>query len=337
MTTRSIVLLSLLAAPLASANDEAWQVHVGVSWVRGLRIAAAAPSSADPSLAPMTDRTYDDGFNRVDATGNIGDGPDGPLASRTGYFAFERDDQVDLAAGTLTLSTLSQAEGDAGALRRAADTGGLSIDLRRDLRPAGATWHWGIQLGADWHGRESTVRSYDESATVRRLFDSYRLGGVVPQQAPYTGHFTPQPGDQRIGDTPERTILEVDGRRVGSQHIEQEFTLARAGLWIEGRVTPWLALHAHAGAARGWIDASVSTADVLSVLDGLSTSRNFDNTGSVNPWGWYAGAGFRVRLSARLQLAGQWSGVDLGDAREGRLSVDAGSLGLTQVRLGWSF
>ena len=89
------LLLSGFAPSLPGAADEPrWRVHAGVSWITGLEIGCVVAAPADPSTAPLTDRDYDDGFNRVDATNNLGDGPDGPLPSRTGYFAFERDGDV---------------------------------------------------------------------------------------------------------------------------------------------------------------------------------------------------------------------------------------------------
>lgn len=102
-----LVALALPGFPAAAtAADPAafrWHVEAGPSLWLNTRVTFGANAGADPAAGPKSDRFYDDGFNRVDASGNLGDGSFGPLASRTGYFGFSNDSQVDLRAGTLAL------------------------------------------------------------------------------------------------------------------------------------------------------------------------------------------------------------------------------------------
>jgi hypothetical protein len=333
-----LALLSCLPLLTASSSAaERWQLHVGYSGVSGLEIGCAVPAPADPSTAARTDRDYDDGFNRVDATNNMGDGAGGPLPSRTGYFAFERDDQVDLTAGTLTLSSISAATDGKDASRDAADTQGINIGLRCDLFPGTDRWHFGLSADLDWHGGESTTVAYSETVQARRLADRYQLGGVVPQRAPYTGHYTPQPGDQRIGDIPTRSIGTVAASLSGTQTIEHEVTLGRLGLWCDRKLGDRLTLSLEAGLAAGWIDAQVALADTLAVNSSLSSTRAADASGSVNPFGWYAGARLHVSLSERWGLAAAYSMIDLGEDADGGVTFDASALALANLQLGWRF
>jgi hypothetical protein len=107
------LLLALLpgAASAAESTTFRWRIEAGPSiWLK-TRVAYGATASADPATTARTDRFYDDGFNRVDASGNLGDGSFGPLPSRTGFFGFTSDSQVDLRAGTLSLRKVGLGDG----------------------------------------------------------------------------------------------------------------------------------------------------------------------------------------------------------------------------------
>ena len=122
--TRLGLLSALLAASASAAESTTfrWRIEAGPSiWLKSRVAYGATTGSADPATTPRTDRFYDDGFNRVDASGNTGDGGAGPLPSRTGFFGFSNDSQVDLRAGTLSLHKVGLGEGiyrDAGDVAR---------------------------------------------------------------------------------------------------------------------------------------------------------------------------------------------------------------------------
>jgi hypothetical protein len=233
---RLAVLLALGCGVSAFAAESTlfrWRLEAGPSiWLK-TRVAYGATASPDPAATAKTDRIYDDGFNRVDASGNLGDAGFGPLASRTGYFGFTSDSQVDLRAGTLALHRTTAGE---GLYRDAGDTGN---------RPA---WHaalrlslsktkpdrrdWGLEGAVDW-ARFRDRSSGPVSANVRVLTDTYPLGGVVPQRAPYSGRFSPLPGDQRIGDTPSRSVGPVAGTVNGTRAFDGRAVVLRGGFWWE--------------------------------------------------------------------------------------------------------
>ena len=233
---RSLGLFAALFAGNATAAESTtfrWRIEAGPSiWLK-TRVAYGATASADPATTARTDRFYDDGFNRVDASGNLGDGSFGPLPSRTGFFGFTSDSQVDLRAGTLSLRKVGLGDGiyrdaDDVAKRPAWNFSiRLSmVDMKADRRD------WGVEAAVDW-ARFRDSSSGPVAANVRVLTDTYALGGVVPQRAPYTGRFSPLPGDQRIGDVPTRSVASVAGTVNGTRTFSAKAEVYRAGFWWE--------------------------------------------------------------------------------------------------------
>ena len=109
---------------------------------------------------------------------------------------------------------------------------GFDLAIRRSLAKKDATHDWGLEVGADF-ASSSERTSGTGSIPLRVLTDTYQLGGVVPQPAPYSGRFSPLPGDQRIGDTPTRAITTATGTVTGTRAFKQNTTLFRLGAWIE--------------------------------------------------------------------------------------------------------
>jgi hypothetical protein len=228
-----VALGSGVSVVAAESTTFRWRLEAGPSiWLK-TKVAYGATSSSDPATTAKTDRIYDDGFNRVDASGNLGDGGFGPLASRTGYFGFTSDGQVDLRAGTLALHRTTAGEGlyrDVGdTANRPAWHAALRLSLSK-MKPDRRDW--GLEGAVDW-ARFRDCASGPVAANVRVLTDTYALGGVVPQRAPYSGRFSPLPGDQRIGDTPSRSLSSVAGTVNGTRTFDGRALVLRGGFWWE--------------------------------------------------------------------------------------------------------
>jgi hypothetical protein len=313
MNLRSrLVRCSLLVAALSSVATAArprWHLEAGPSAWLGVDLSYGAKAAPDPSTAARTDRVYDDGFNRVDASGNLGDGASGPLASRTGYFGFNNDNQVNLQAGTLSLHRLQAADGVYARTSNPSNRPGVDVNLRASLASAAATHDWGVELGADF-ARFRQNSSDPVSTDVRLLTDTYALGGVVPQRAPYAGRFSPLPGDQRIGDTPTRTITTPPGTVSGSRSFRARTTLVRLGGWYEvlpggsgsGELSHWSVL-AHAGPALLRTRASFSVDEQVQAGGVSATSRlTADGSRSKTDWGAFGGLKARRSFGERCAL-----------------------------------
>jgi hypothetical protein len=301
-----------MAADSASAarRPSRWQLQASANWWLGAKVQYGAAAALDPSAAAKTDRFYDDGFNRVDASGNLGDGSATGLPSRTGYFGFSSDSQVDLRAGTLALHQLRVAPGDYGAARNSRRPPGIDLAVRLSLAREDAKRDWGLELGVDWQKLRQTSGA-PASANLRLLTDTYQLGGVVPQRAPYAGRFAPLPGDQRIGDVPARTITTVGGTLDGQRSFTSRITMVHLGPWIQllgQNREPW-----HRDAQRWSVDARAALA-LLSQKGEIKLSEQL-RTSSLTPAAAVTASGSRSRddlalllgLRARRLLNERWS------------------------------
>ena len=306
--TAAVLAITTLAGEAAEPPFFRWHLEAGPSlWLKS-RVTYGATTTADPTLSPKTDRFYDDGFNRVDASGNLGDGPAGPLASRTGYFAYTSDAQVELKAGTLSLQRTQLAAGpylSADAKQRQpAWHLNARVSLQRTPRP---DRDWGLGAGAEF----STLRQTSSgpvAANLRTLTDTYLLGGVVPQRAPYSGRFSPLPGDQRIGDTPNRTFSATSGTLNGRQELVSRTTILHLGPWFEfGRARAerdlpesdhW-SLQVRGGVAYFVSRVTFATSDQVVASGSVLTATGGRNR---SDFGAFAGLSLRRAFTPRLAL-----------------------------------
>ena len=319
VSSRALAVLLLAGSTLGAAEPAAfrWHLDVGPTYWTRTRLTYGANASVDPSTAAKTDRTYDDGFNKVDASGNLGDGTATGLASRTGNFGFISDSQVDLKAGTLALHRTSALDGiyrDAG---NTAERPSWQVNLRLSLADVKLNRRdWGAEAGLDW-ARFKDASTGPAAASLRVLTDTYALGGVVPQRAPYTGRFSPLPGDQRIGDTPTRSNATVAGSLNGSRSFSAKTTIFRVGGWWEVKrsaiVEPepeedkW-SIFLRGGLAFSSTKANFSV-DEQPQANGVAAGQRVvaAGSGSRSGTGFYLGVNARRILTPRVALIG---GVD---------------------------
>ena len=160
VSSRALAVLLLAGSTLGAAEPAAfrWHLDVGPTYLTRTRLTYGANASVDPSTAAKTDRTYDDGFNKVDASGNLGDGTATGLASRTGNFGFISDSQVDLKAGTLTRQTTRSQRRQTSLVGQARQRVGLVHEL--------------AQLGR----REELLDGRDDRTDVHQRHRRDRLG-----------------------------------------------------------------------------------------------------------------------------------------------------------------
>ena len=237
-------LVALALAPSAPGQSQS------LSFVGGVLLNAktsfgnlgAHPASAKPG-APTggaVDRTYDDGFNRVDASGNE--------RNTTVYYGYRNDGQV--GAENLVLSA-SSAPGNVAF----SDVGEFILpsgflEYRGSLGPLGKKLDWGMVLGVGYQ-----TAGGEESGTVvtdaDRLEDRFSLNGFPPRDfpaAPYNGTAT---GDvPRIGSVPSRTQGTAPGARVlsGTWELDTDLIPITGGFYLEGQL---------AGSLNGIVSAGV--------------------------------------------------------------------------------
>jgi hypothetical protein len=194
--------------------------------------------------------------------------------------------------------------GDTRYVRSSSRQGDVAPELYyRILRERGGRSGWGVEARV---GRIDV--DYSSTATlsssVRLLTDAYPLGGVVPQPAPYTGSFQVQPGTQRIGDIPTRTITNATATVQGRREFSAEGWLVRLGVVWQPIETARADVQVHAGPAALNVKGAFKINDRWS--SGSLTPLATTAEGSRRAWiaGGYAGATANVHLGSRWDVFG---------------------------------
>lgn len=311
-----------LAASAQNDNNSEWN-HVGLDFRLGLNIDARfkniGVSSSRAQPGPATggglNRTYDDGFVRVDSSGNQG--------GVTWNWGYQNASQVPgndtlLMHAMSTTGTTSEHGGDEA-------NPGFELNYERDL--GHCDWgRWGVKLAFGY--TELDIRDDRSlSTSVNRITDAYDLGGITPPLAPYAGTFN-GPGPV-IGDTPTRTISGVPGGAMvtGNRHLDARLYDFRLGPFIELPLVSRLTLQLGGGLAVGIVDSTFSFAETItSAASAVQTSGK--NSRSDALVGAYAEAGLVYRVSrpvsafasAQFQYLGDFNQIAAGQGAQLELS-----------------
>jgi hypothetical protein len=152
-----------------------------------------AASNPGPAAGGGVDRFYDDGFNRVDASGNAG--------GLTTYWGYQNEAQA-LQNDTLVLHSSSVASGHDSSSTTDDPQHGFELSYTWPLS-TGSKWRWGVE-GAFGFTALSFRQNQSYAGNVVQISDAFALGGITPPVAPYSGTFS-GPGPL-LGDTPTRTV-----------------------------------------------------------------------------------------------------------------------------------
>src|SRR5262245_59219524 len=213
--TRCLVWVLILAASVASAQtndatlppvgippaDSQPLNRFGLSYRAGFNVTASfknkGPSPAsDPGPAMGgVDHNYDDGFNRVDISGNAGG-----MTWNWGYASASQ-----IVGDTIAFS--SSRSGTINSDVAADPSSGLELTYNRQLGTCD-NWRWGLEAAFNYSALN--VRDNSGLANGPLAVDTYHLGGIVPPLAPYAGTFA-GPGPL-IGDTPTRLPVKVSSK-----------------------------------------------------------------------------------------------------------------------------
>jgi hypothetical protein len=265
-------------------------------------------SSAPQPLGGGVDYEYDDGFARVDSSGNLG--------GKTWNWGYENDAQYNPAnGGSIDFSiTSSAATGRADENNNAA--AGVELFTYYDMGSAEipgikercATWGF---RGGLHHARVNIDSNETLSANLTRLTDRFALDGVVPPPAPQNGSFF-GPGPL-LSDAPSRTIT-TRGQAlvVGSRELDLHLTTLSFGGYLEVPVTRRFDLVFEGGVSAGVASGSYEfTSSTTATGLGTQTSAGKDSGISVMP-GAYLGLGgnYQINDAWSLQLAGRYQYMD---------------------------
>ena len=240
---------------------------------------------------------YDDGFVRVDSSGNIGD--------QTSYWSYDNDSQFDPADGGSINLSITNSSGNAGASDDNQAESGIEFFAYYDmgavtfpaLKERNATWGFrgGLHYAHVDTGNSSTLSS--KAVTVTDRFD---LNGVIPPLAPFTGSFN-GPGPL-ISDSPDRTTGAGSTAFVdGSRDLDVHLTTLNFGSYLEVPISGKFHMTLEGGVSMGFAAGSYDYQSSTSI-DGLGTKSGSggDSDLSLLP-------GLYVGMSGIYQLNGSWA------------------------------
>jgi len=337
------VIASLALLGTASAQSFA----VRDDWTRNFRIGmqiafnvkadftldgAIASSAGDPGLpgVPGQNHFYDDGYVRVDNTGNAGG-----VTSYWGYTdasQFEADTGQLVFKNTRGFTTQNGLEASSGAnFGFEMAYGGRLHDWRR------------VRLGWEF-GYGLLPLNLDDSsqlpATFLRVVQSFDTGGITLPLAPYQG------GASGLGPlipdrATERPPEIVNGTLSGVRELDVTLHSFRLGPTVFWRFHRRWALNGGVGPASGLVNGGYDFTETFLFEDGTTAANSGRDHQTVVVFGGYASASvlFRVVANADLYFSAQF--LSLGDIQYGgsgrRATLDLGRTVITSIGINWPF
>ena len=238
-------------------------------------------SGSQPGTPGVTgvDHVYDDGYVRVDETGNA--------QGLTSYWGYQSASQYDPVAQTLTFHSAQSFTASGSA--KSDDSPYLGLDVAY----GGKIWRWGpTQIGWELGFGYLPIKIKDNQAVdadISRTVHSFDTGGILLPTAPYNG------GASGIGPTiPDlATGLPDDatpGTITGSRTLEMSLFALRLGPLLHWELHPRWAVSLSAGPAFGYLDGDLSYDEIIVSPDGGSASNRGRTDGSEFVVGGYVGA-----------------------------------------------
>lgn len=285
---------------IAPETGSRWRVGTSYAPILGLEAKFNGLGTFQSPFTPQPlgggiDYEYDDGFVRVDSSGNAG--------GQTWNWGYENDSQYDPSGtGSINMSiTNSQSNGrvdehdNANGFEAFAyyDMGKVAFG---PLRDANATW--GFRGGLQYARVEMDNRA-DLSTTLITTIDSFDLGGQIPPSAPYSGSFF-GPG-VLLSDSPTRSVVVGgSGLITGSRDLDADVFVTQFGSYLEIPLCRKFSVTAEAGVCLGIASGSYDFESSTTVTDlGTQTSSGHDSATRFLP-GVYAG------FSGIYQLTEDW-------------------------------
>lgn len=279
------------------------QHHFGVSLPVLLnakaQFSATRATNPGPAVGGAAERAYDDGYNRVDATGNSPAAVGGPPS--TSFFGYANDVQVvnAVGAGTLSLHAVQVNGGDyTRSFENRPQFPGVEFFYRYDWK-SGTQWRSSWELGASYNYFHWSQNGAP-SASVNLLTDVFQLGGVTlfPGAAPYSGPATALPGSPVIGSTPTRTEATTAAAITGERKLQLHALLLRVGPTLDWVPNEKWSVGVQGGLALGVGLSQLSYAEQITVAD--PNTPVISQSGRSSDAHFWAGLFSSVRVNRRL-------------------------------------
>jgi hypothetical protein len=295
---RSLSCLSLLAVAASAQGQDAWIKHFRIGMSFGLNIKTdfkttgtfpiSGSAPGDPTNAFM-DHFYDDGYVRLDDTGNARD-PDTGIPS-TAFWGYQSASQLTGAAPNQTL-TYHSSKFFTGSGNNSADA---SPALGFDMAYGGTFAKWErLAVGWEFGFNLTTIGAKDRqpiAATLTQGQYQFGSGGTTPMPAaPYNGTFVSagNPLINAVGTALPDLI--VPGTINGTRSLDALLYQFRLGPQLRWEFYPQWTLNGSFGGAFGLVDADYRFDEKINLANG-TTASNRGKFGSLETtYGGYAGA-----------------------------------------------
>lgn len=279
-------------------------------------------SGADPGTPGVggLNHTYDDGYVRLDDTGNAG--------GYTSNWGYESASQYDPVAETLTFNGTTSFS-QAGSSSSVEDEPYYGLDMAyggrlMEVARGVLGWEFGFMfLPADFEDREPLP------VTARRVEHRFSTAGVVLPQAPYNGGSSGV--GPVIGDVAEEiSNTSTSGLLTGSRMLEANIMDFRLGPNLQWHLGGRWAASVGGGFALGLVTGEYSFDETINYATGGSASNRGEFSSTEVVYGGYAEALLYFRAEERSEIYVGAQYVSLGDVtfsgggRSARLSLGNG-------------
>jgi hypothetical protein len=242
--------------------------------------------SPGPATGGGINRTYQDGFVKVDSSGNAG--------GKTWNWGYQNSSQV--LPGSILMQSSTATVGsseDNGNPQHGFD---LAFGHRQGTAPGG---HWGWQGAFDF----MTISVHDSSprmGTAKLTSDLYSLGGNTPPPAPYAGSFN-GPG-VLLSDSPTRFVTANSILITGQRTLEAQMYSLRAGPYYEFALGKRWTGRLGGGLALALAESQYSYNETLTFGGGTSIASNGASSGADFLAGGYAEAKLLFAVDDQISL-----------------------------------
>ncbi len=287
-------------SPGETSNPAFDSVRVEISYRGALNVSAKfknlgsfpQQSNPGPSIGGGVDRFYDDGFNRVDASGNSG--------GLTSFWGYQHARQVP-GNDRIVMNSSSITSGTTSAEESRDPQQGFEITCNIPVGRIGR-WQWGLEGAfgiSDLTFRDDRILS----GNVARISDAFALNGITPPVPPYSGPYN-GPGSL-IGASPTRTTASIPGGAMiaGQRKLDAVLYELRLGPYIEVPLSKRLSFSLSGGAAVARVESTFEFSETAAMADiGTTLSVSGRDSDGEFLFGGFVGAKLSVAVTEYLSI-----------------------------------
>lgn len=303
-----------LAEITTPAATSPWRVGAGYAQFLGLKTKFSGlgtfnnPNTLQP-LGSGINRTYDNGYVRVDSSGNLGGQTWNWSYNNSSY---NNTPQYNPAGSGSINQSITNSLANANTDEDGGSKPGAEIFAYYDMGAAGFNGRakqpatWGFRAGFQY-SRVNEDNQDQLSTGLTSTTDRFSLGGTPAPAATPTLPFVGNPSGPGplLSDNPTRsTANDGSGLVSGNRELDVDLSLLNLGSYLEIPVTDQFAVLVEAGVSLGLADGSYSFQSATTINNvGTQTSSGSDSSTDFLP-GIYLGLGSTYKINDDWSILG---------------------------------